>query len=318
MAVRHVLRVAALLAAACTNHPSPRDPSVEATFPARPRAASLPRELRVVTFNVHGEPASVVARALREDRQLRQADVIVLQEVERDEAAGAAWCSAACGIAKELGFHAVYAPGHGLPRGSHGVAVVARAPITSARVIELPYFDVHANSGRRVALATTLDVDGTPITVYAVHLDNRLHVRDRRTQVIPVLADAYRQDTPVIIAGDFNTSPFTWLAHLIPIPTGTQDHNLEDLVRAFGFATPVTASGATHRALAMRLDAIYTRGFETTRFAVSDAQNVSDHLALWAQVRLQDARAAHMGRVSDASKAAPRHPMPHAALTRHQ
>lgn len=286
MAVRHLLPLALLVG--CANHPRPRDPSIEATFAARPAPRAAPGELRVVTFNVHAEPAHVVARALRTDRQLRHADVIVLQEVERDEAPGAAWCSAACGVAKALGFHAVYAPGHGLPRGSHGVAILARAPITSARVIELPYFDVVANSGRRVALAATLDVDGTPVTVYAVHLDNRLDVDDRRAQVIPVLADAYGQPTPVIIAGDFNTSPFTWLGHVIPIPLGTQDGNLEELVRAFGFATPVTESGATHRALAMRLDAIYTRGFATTRFAVSDAQNISDHLALWAQLRIAE------------------------------
>ncbi|MBA3820447.1 MAG: endonuclease/exonuclease/phosphatase family protein [Deltaproteobacteria bacterium] len=273
----------------CANRGLPVDPSIEATFPRHPLVGELPRELRVVTFNVHGEPAEVVAGALQRDRQLREADVIVLQEVQRIEPLGAArsasWCSAACGIGKLLGFHAVYAAGHAIPGGSHGVAILSRAPITSAQVLELPFFDVVFNSGRRVVLAATLEVAGTPVTVYAVHLDNRLTVRDRRTQVLPVLAHAARQPTPVIIAGDFNTSPFTWLGHVVPILTTTQDNRLEALVRAFGFQTPVTASGPTHRVLAMRLDAIYTRGFETTKFAVSDADDVSDHLALWAQLR---------------------------------
>jgi endonuclease/exonuclease/phosphatase family metal-dependent hydrolase len=179
----------------------------------------------------------------------------------------------------------VFAPGHDNGAGSDGVAIVSRAPITSAQVIELPYFDVVFNAGRRVALAATIDLGGQPITVYAVHLDNRLTVRDRRAQVAPVLAHAARQRTPIIMAGDFNTSPFTWISHVLPILTTTQDDRLEELVRAHGLATPVAGSGPTSRFLGMKLDAIYTRGFEAVRFATSNASEISDHLALWAILR---------------------------------
>jgi len=42
----------------------------------------------------------------------------------------------------------------------------------------------------------------------------------------------------------------------------------------------------------MKLDAIYTRGFETQSFAISNAEEVSDHCALWANLmaRRQDLR----------------------------
>jgi endonuclease/exonuclease/phosphatase family metal-dependent hydrolase len=282
---RHAAALVVLAFAACSNNTLPRDKSIESTFPKQPQVTELQRELRVVTFNIHMEPGHKIARALQSDPALRAADVIFMQEVPRDERR-ADNCSAACDVGKELGYHVVYAPGHGVKTGSHGVAILSRAPITSAEVIELPFFNVHINSGRRVALAATLDVDGTPVTVYAVHLDNRLDVRDRRAQMIPVLIHAARQDTPIIMGGDFNTSHFTWLWHVIPIPTTTQDNYLEELMRAHGFDTPVTDCGPTHIALAMRLDALYTRGFETTKYAVSDAQRVSDHLALWAQMRL--------------------------------
>jgi len=285
MARRHAAVVALLFALGCSNHGTPKDVSIETTFPKQPQIASLHRELRVMTFNVHMEPGDKIARAIRSDAALRAADVIFLQEVERDERRPTL-CSGACDLGRELGYHVVFAPGHAVKKGSHGVAILSRAPITSAEVIELPYFNVHVNSGRRVALAATIDVDGTPVTVYSVHLDNRLDVRDRRTQMIPVLIHAARQDTPVVMGGDFNTSHFTWLFHLIPIPTTTQDNYLEELMHAHGFDTPVTNSGPTHTVLAMRLDAIYTRGFKTTSFAVSDAQRVSDHLALWAQMQL--------------------------------
>ncbi len=271
------------------NHGIPKDTSIETTFPPPAKAATLPRELRVVTFNVHMESGAKIARAIESDPALRDADLIFLQEVERDERV-AAPCSAACDLGKQLGFHTLFAPGHAIAKGSHGVAILSRAPITSAQVIELPYFDVHANSGRRVALAATIDLEGTPITVYAVHLDNRLTVNDRRAQMMPVVLHAARQDTPVIIGGDFNTSPFTWIGHVVPFPTFiTQTRNLEALMRASGFDTPVAGSGPTHEVLGMRLDAIYTRGFRTTKFAVSNAHHVSDHLALWAQMRLAEA-----------------------------
>lgn len=276
--------VPALAATGCLQRALPLDRGIEATFPTRAKATPLPRELRVVTFNVHGQPGDVIADALRSDRALRDADLIVMEEVHRADRSGD-WCSGACRLAEELGFHAVFAPGHDNGHGSDGVAIVSRAPITSAQVIELPYFDVVFNSGRRVALAATINLGDRPITVYAVHLDNRLTAGDRRKQLTPVLEHAARQETPVIMAGDFNTSPFTWISHVIPILTTTQDNRLEALVRKHGFQTPVAESGATSRFLGMKLDAIYTRGFDTVRFATSNAKNISDHIALWAVMR---------------------------------
>ena len=274
--------LASLLVAGCMHHAIPTDRAVETTRPVAAAARSLPHQLRVVEFNTHGVTGDVIATAFRTDEVLRDADLIVLEEAHRVTRADR--CSAACVLAKELGFYAAYAPGHVQDDGTDGVAVVSRAPILSTEVIELPFIDVHVNSGRRIALAATLLVDGKPVTVYAVHLENRVTVAERRTQMAPVLEHAARQTTPVIIAGDFNTSPFTWIAHVIPVPTGTQDDKLEAFVRASGFDTPLVASGPTSHFLGMKLDAIYTRGFSTVAYAVDPAHDISDHLALWAML----------------------------------
>jgi endonuclease/exonuclease/phosphatase family metal-dependent hydrolase len=261
-------------------HGTPKDLNVETTFPAAAKTTELPQQLRVVTFNLHMEPGSKIERGLLGDPELRNADLIFFEEVHRDGLG----CSAACAIARDLGFYAVYAPGHANGDGDDGVAILSRAPITSSQVIVLPFYNVHFNGGRRIALAATVEIAGQPVTVYAVHLENRLGVQDRKHQMTPVLEHAQRQHTPVIIAGDFNTSPFTWIAHVIPIPTGTQDDRLEDLVRAHGFATPLAHSGPTHHHLWMKLDGIYTRGFSTQNYATARAHDVSDHLALWAEM----------------------------------
>ncbi len=278
MVIRHA--AVAILLAGCFNHQTPRDRTIEATASAA--STVLPASLKIATFNLHMEPGAKIIRGLRSDPALRDADVFILEEVHRIDGT----CSTACVIARELGFHAVYAPGHVNGDGTDGVAIVSRAPILSARVLELPEHFVVVNGGRRIAMAATIQLAGeaTPITVYAVHLENRLTVDQRRAQMAPVIADAERQPGRIIIAGDLNTSPFTWLGHVLPIPTGTQDDHMEAFVRAHGFSTPVIASGPTHHHLWMKLDAIYTRGFTTWEFATATADDVSDHLALWAKL----------------------------------
>ena len=278
-----VLVLIACSLAACANRGVPADLAIEQTFPQQP-ANHRPGDLRVVTFNVHRETTDNVLKGIYGDRAIDRADVYILEEVHRVETP-ATTCSPACTLGKQLGFYALYAPGHAQDTGSDGVAIVSRYPITASRVIELPYFNVHYNSGRRVALVATLDVDGTPVTVYGVHLDNRLTPGDRKKQMLPVLDSAQIQTTPVIIAGDFNTGPATWIAHVVPVITTTQDNHFERLIRQHGFATPVKDSGPTHRYIGMKLDGIYTRGFDTLEFATADARNVSDHLALWAVLR---------------------------------
>jgi len=279
--MRRTLAVLALVVGCA--HAPPVDRTIETTLPPAASRAPLPTDLRVVTFNLHGQPGDIIAQALRTDPSLHDADLIILEEVH-----GHNGCSTACEIARSFGFHAVYAPEFADRDGTDGVAIVSRAPIVSAEVIPLPYYNVHVNDEqRKAALAATVLVGGKPITVYAVHLTNRLTVKQRARQMMPVLAHAAKQGTPAIIAGDFNTSPFTWIAHVIPVLTGTQDDRFEELMRKHGFDTPVADSGATSRWLSMKLDGIYTRGFVTRRFATAEASDVSDHLALWAAISLK-------------------------------
>jgi endonuclease/exonuclease/phosphatase family metal-dependent hydrolase len=290
--MRPLVVVVALATAGCAMHSIPKDRAIEATFlptaggltlASAPEVRELPDSFKVVTFNVHMEPADKIAPAIAGDRAIADADILILQEVHRTgEDSSVSACSGACDIGKRLGYHAIYAPSFARAGGDDGVAILSRAPITSAQIIPLPYFHTHFNGGRRVALVATIQHAGKPVTVYAVHLENRLSVKQRRRQMLPILAHAKEQPTPVVIAGDFNTSPFTWVNHVVPVPTGTQARRFERLMRANGFDTPVTDSGATFRYIGMRLDAIYTRGFETTKFAVAKAADVSDHLPLWA------------------------------------
>lgn len=277
-----LLALASISCAALNRH-DPASTRLEAQN--RPRPGPAAPRLRVATYNVHQESAAHIRRAIEGNPELRRADVIFFEEIESH--AGEV-SSRAAALAAMLGRSYAYAPGYGLNRGgSHGVAIVSRFPLRDARVIELPRRFVVFNSARRVAIGATIEVAGRPVRLYAVHLDNRINPSDRTEQLAPVLADARRHPgMPAIIGGDMNTSPFCWIGHVVPVPCGLQDSRLERYVRSRGFDTPVTASGATSKWLAMRLDALYTRGLEVTDFGVDDVVRVSDHLPLWADVRL--------------------------------
>jgi len=273
--------VAAL--AGCMHHGIPTDRSVEAH--AAERVADPVERLAIVTYNVQRKPGHEVAAAILRDPAIRDADVIFLEEVHR---VNDARCSGACVVGQQLGYHVAYAPGHTQDRGTDGVAILSKYPIRDPEVIELPHYDVHWNDGRRIAMAATIVVGDRPVSLYAVHLENRITVAERRHQMQPVLAHARGKATPVIIAGDFNTSPFTWVGHAVPVLTNEQDDELEALMREAGFQTPTEQSGATSRYLGMKLDAIYTRGFTSRFAATSDGGGISDHIPLRTQLAFSE------------------------------
>jgi len=231
--------------------------------------------VRLATWNVN----SLGARLERVESWLAEVepDVLCLQETKlADDAFPSLTFSA-------LGYDSVH---HGQGRWN-GVAILSRFALRDPHVIELPRYQVVFNSARRVAVAATIQLDGRPVRLYSVHLDNRINPADRSAQLAPVLADAREAPgVPAIIAGDMNTSPVCWIGHVVPIPCGVQDNRLEAAVRSHGFQTPVRASGATSKWLAMRLDAIYTRHLDVADFGVDDVVRVSDHLPLWADVHV--------------------------------
>ena len=276
--------LAPLLLCACLQRADPADPSarVGAHLGDGGSCGRLAAGIRLVTFNVHGQDASTIANAFRSHRQLRHAQVILLQEIEhrggRDTTAA---------LARELGMAYAYAPGYGLPAGgSHGVAILSRCPLGDVGILELPRYDVHMNAARRVALGATAQFLDQPLRVYSVHLDNRINPGQRKRQLAPVLDDIGRRPAaPVVVGGDFNTSPFCWLWNLLPVPCGVQGSRLERYVRERGLQTPVTDSGGTSKWLAMRLDGFYTGHVQISGHGVADAVRLSDHLPLWMDVR---------------------------------
>ncbi len=242
--------------------------------------------LRVVTFNVHhADDLPALIRSIQRNPALCAADVFLLQEIESYKSEGA---SRTHKLARALKLHYVYAPArHTEDGGTHGLAILSRYPLSDITVIPLKQFDLNLNTRRRIALAATVDVGSRSLRFYNLHLDTRVNLEERLAQLRPVVRAAVEQAIPhVILGGDFNTNPFRWLFHVIPVFYSDQADTVDEFMRENGFATPFAEAGSTNRkpVLRFRVDSIYSRGLTVKGFGIDRSVEVSDHFPLWLDI----------------------------------
>jgi len=180
--------------------------------PLRP-AAIEGVKMRAVTWNIQwGKGQDGVVDLDRIARTLRDADVICLQEVERnwremDHADQVARLSALlpehyASFAPSVDIHDARATGPGarLARRQYGLLTLSRWPILSVRSFPLPKYPVQGQINDQSCLAEAVTApQGRGLRVYNTHL-NYLSQRQRRLQVAEVLrqiAEAPRQGGPI-------------------------------------------------------------------------------------------------------------------------
>ena len=254
-------------ASARVNYTSPAGPRYAASGPPR---SDDPDTLRVVAFNVKfAEHVNAVIGLLRETGPLRDADVLLLQEM--DEAGTRA-------IADSLGLAYVYYPAtlHPVTKRDFGNAVLSRFPIEEDRKVVLPHLARFRHT-LRAAVGATIRVGTRTLRVYSLHIatviGNGPHAR--REQLAAVLADAEAYPT-VLIGGDFNSETvpeiglargYTWPSRHLPHTESfwTLDHML---LRGLALANP-SAIGL-----------------------VREIHGASDHKPVWARVVLPGERTA--------------------------
>ena len=229
-----------------------------------------PRPLRadtllIVSFNVaFGRAIDSAIAVLRETPELRDADVVLLQEMDGEGTRR---------VADALHLSYVYYPAirHLRTGRDFGNAVLSRWPIVADERLVLPNASRYAGT-HRIATAATLSVCDTPLRVYATHLGTVADIRQprRREQLAFVLRDAERFERAVV-GGDLNSG------------------DLGGVAEARGFAWP-TAHGPRTTLLG-RWDHLFVRGLDTLHAGtVRDNRHASDHVPVWARVRLRHAR----------------------------
>ena len=226
----------------------------------------LPRQsvdtLRVVSFNLeHGRRVQEATDLLRREPRLREADVILLQEMD---ARGTAR------IASALGYAWVYYPAtrHPSTGRDFGNAVLSKLPIESDRKLILPNL---ARIGRtqRIAVGATLRWNDRALRVYSLHLATFMGngPKARREQLEAVLADADRFDY-VVVGGDFNSE------------------SLPKRAAELGYAWPTRRLPSTN--VAGTIDHFVTQGLSLADSAsmgvVTKIKDISDHKPIWARL----------------------------------
>jgi endonuclease/exonuclease/phosphatase family metal-dependent hydrolase len=269
----------------CVNVP-PTDPEALPCEVAvhDPAPSTLGDALRVVTYNVHlGADVPALVRAIHANHELRRADVLLIQEIERHPGD-----DRAARLAEALNLNLVYAPARVEGDGTHGLAILSRYPLSDLEVIALAPYDLgFRGRRRRIAMAATVQLPGRSVRVYNVHLDTRLTPEERLVQLEPVITAALRQPA-AIIGGDFNTiNAVPALLPYVPVPAPGygQAVGLDTYMKSKGFSAPFEKIGRTHY-LAMRLDGVYARGVKVEREGKEMSVDVSDHYPLWLDVKV--------------------------------
>ena len=242
-----------------------------------------PRALKVVTWNIErGARFDHVLRALR----WLDADLYLLQEVD--------WCcrrsrsrDVARDLADGLGTNWVHAgeyqevgeASNGVPALT-GQAVLSRYPIEEASVIRFAAqacfrwscSPIEPRRGGRIALK----VRAAGTLFYDVHIESGGTDRLRRQQLDDVLADearVARDQTPVVIAGDFNNMPAARSAMFGSLAAS-----------AFRDALPEHRRCRTSVKRDQHVDWVFVKNLQTSGGDICDTGHASDHYPVLARL----------------------------------
>jgi endonuclease/exonuclease/phosphatase family metal-dependent hydrolase len=219
------------------------------------------RSLRLVTFNLRFSREIDRAAALfQAEPQLRQADVVTLQEMDAPGVER---------LARALGYDYVYYPAafHPTGRKDFGNAVLVRGRILDDHKVTLPY-PSRSRGLQRIAVAADVEVSGRRLRVYSVHLETPTEIWpwQRRAQMAAVLDDA-RTAPAVVIAGDFNDRDV-----------------VGPLMEKSGYGW--VSQGARRTVGPFAWDHVFTRGLPGPARCgvVLDNRQASDHRPVWAEL----------------------------------
>ncbi len=254
--------------------PFPPSPIVE-----EPRAQA--RGIQVLSLNLRGiKDGRALLKSVREGGEV--AELMLLQEVVRPAGDQPGVVDR---LGEVLGMDVFFAPAYPRRNGDEeGLAILSRYPLRERTVMRLPRMNLRWKSRPRIAVAASVETPHGPIRVYNLHLDSRMGIKDRLKQLQPVTDAAAQVRGPVLIGGDFNTNPYGWLQHTLPLPGPNQPARMQKRMRELGYDAVFPRPRPTSRYFGMQLDWIFIKRLLAEGAEIRPV-NFSDHHVLRARLR---------------------------------
>lgn len=224
-----------------------------------------------MSWNIEfGLRADEAAAILAEHDDLRDADVVLLQEMDEPSTAT---------VAEHLGMEQAYASASVHPQTDRpfGNAILSRWPVSAPAVTDLPH--VAAVQGQpRIALSASIDIDGRRVSAVSVHTETPVLSHKKRLVQFTSLGDdvASLPNDRVILGGDFNTASSRSVQAVTEELARRRLHRMS------------AGSGPTLRRARREfvLDHVFARGFAPIATGVVRGLDVSDHAPVWAEVEM--------------------------------
>jgi endonuclease/exonuclease/phosphatase family metal-dependent hydrolase len=247
------------------DYSDPEGPVYEGSY--ADTTAPFDGRLRVVAWNLHyGERLEQIIQTLETNDELRDADVLLLQELDKKGVEE---------LAQTLHYNYVLFPAafHRGRQEEYGNAVLSKWPLRDGKKIVLPNSLPGWLEDRNAARATTT-VDGRDILLYSAHLDTLW--MDPQGEFLG--KEISQHPEMAILGGDFNS----WRSASIV--------RLERALKGAGMQRLAEGTGHTFSLLGLplTLDHIFTAEGLDYRAGVLRQTDASDHLPVWADIIIGD------------------------------
>lgn len=247
--------------------------------------AGEPESLKVVSYNIRwrgGDELQQLIKLLREDPEIGGAQIIGLQEVDRNKKRTGN-VNTARQLAEALGMRYAWAAPPDSDRDGEeetGVVILSTFPLSDVERVVLE--GEGPDGRRRVAVGATVSVGRTPLRVYSVHAETRMPVEKKIGHWRSVLEDLKRFPAArgAIVLGDFNT---------------IKQKDVKAARKLFadaGFHTPFADDSTTWQTfiVKLKLDWLWLRGLDAEGFGIDKSVDLSDHWPLWAKIRVPSSK----------------------------
>jgi endonuclease/exonuclease/phosphatase family metal-dependent hydrolase len=271
--------LAALLFLSCqavrVNYTDPEGPKFLGNLAGPPPVFS--GTLKVVSYNIKlSRDIDQAIRELESIPQLSDPDVLLLQEMDPIGVRT---------IAERLRFNYVYYPAviHSTHDKGFGNAVLSPWPITNHMKLILPH-EHPVRKMNRNAVFATLSIADFQLLAVSVHTEVFILGNERRLdQVEAVVNHIGRTHDLVVVGGDFNTE------------SGYTVRETERIFRKAGFSPATKGVGATAKGdplgiIRFEMDFLFVKGLSATASGKAEEAGASDHLPIWATLRLDKIR----------------------------